>query len=112
MKCYCSDPAENHGRIKLCVDNQPDIFFNTQSSNPKEKFSSQYHWFSKIICSKLMTMNFELEKPSKKEKININVPNISFVRKLYKKSQHFGQWNIRYIGINSEGLFSFKDNAM
>jgi hypothetical protein len=58
-----------------------------------------------------MLMGYNIEKVLKNEKIKINVPNLTFARKLYKKSQYLNSWNERYTAINSQGLYSFQENT-
>ena len=55
----------------------------------------------------------DLNNPYLPEKVNtnINVKNQFIDGILYKKSQYFGKWELRYIAITASGLFSFKDQT-
>lgn len=55
----------------------------------------------------------DLNNPYLPESVNtnINVKNQLIDGILYKKSQYFGKWELRYIAITASGLFSFKDQT-
>lgn len=54
---------------------------------------------------------FELNRPSlpSKAKTNVNVKNHYIDGNIYKRSQYLGNWELRYIAITPNGLFSFKN---
>jgi hypothetical protein len=54
---------------------------------------------------------FDLVNPfiPREAKTNVNVNNQYIDGNLYKKSQYLGNWELRYIAITPNGLFSFKN---
>jgi hypothetical protein len=56
-------------------------------------------------------MGYNLDMSIPNEKVLITVPNMTYASKLFKKSQHLGQWNVRYILMNDRKLYSFKHNT-
>ena len=71
----------------------------------------QYFWFAKIITIKLKQKGFDFSKAYIPEAkfTNKNVKNGLIDGIIYKQSQYLRSWELRYIAITPEGLFSFKD---
>jgi hypothetical protein len=45
----------------------------------------------------------------KKYYTNKNIKNYIIDGMIYKKSQYWNKWELRYVAITQEGLFSYKD---
>jgi hypothetical protein len=53
----------------------------------------------------------DLNRPKipERAKTNVNVKNQLIDGMIYKKSQYLGNWELRYVAITPNGLFSFKN---
>ena len=74
-------------------------------------FPIQYLWFSKIINAKMTKLGYNIEKPFMLEQPEFkkDVGNVIIKGWLMKRSQHFKKWENRFVIINADGLFSYKD---
>ena len=76
----------------------------------KMGFPLQYSWFSKIVTDKIALSGFDINQPVPPSKqFLVNVENAYCCGFLLKQSQHFKKWEERYIIINPDGLFSYKN---
>lgn len=111
IKCF-KDPALNGSRkIKVTHSLATDYHFSVE---PKAHFNGlplQYYWFAKLITMKLIEKGCDLNNPYIPEaKFKIEGTPQKYVSGiLYKQSQYLKNWELRYIVISPEGLFSFKD---
>jgi hypothetical protein len=73
----------------------------------------QYFWFSKIITDKLALKEFDFKHTFllKKQFTNKHIKNPIIEGMIYKQSQYWGTWELRYGAITQEGFFSFKDEG-
>lgn len=104
--------VNNSRKIKVNYFTQFYIF-SVDSKEFVNDLPLHYYWFAKIINEKMNLKGCDLKNPYLPEKVNtnINVKNQLIDGILYKKSQYFGKWELRYIAITSSGLFSFKDQT-
>lgn len=74
-------------------------------------FPLHYYWFAKIITEKLYLKGYDLANPYIPERTytNSSPKNIIIDGILYKQSQYLKSWELRYIAITPEGLFSYKE---
>jgi len=62
---------------------------------------------------KLHLKDFDLKHTYvlKKQMTNKNMKNPIIDGMIYKKSQHWNTWELRYAAITKEGFFSYKDET-
>jgi hypothetical protein len=87
------------------------IFFSLDPQAMFLNFPLQYFWFAKIVTLKISLKDCDLNRSyiSDRKFSNASIKNSYMDGIIYKRSQVFKNWELRYIVINAEGLFSYKD---
>lgn len=72
-----------------------------------------YYWFARVITEKLYLKGCDLENTYIPDKnfTNSHVKNVIIDGILYKQSQYLKSWELRYVAITPEGLFSYKNET-
>jgi hypothetical protein len=112
VKVMKETAVSNSRKIKVSYA----TYFYIFSVDPKSlacNLPLHYYWFAKVIVEKMRLKGCNLEHPYIPERVktNVNVKNQLIDGIIYKKSQYFGRWELRYIAITQNGLFSFKDQT-
>lgn len=107
------EPTVNLSRkVKLSYGTYNSVF----SVDPKETLNAMplhYYWFAKIITEKMLLRGCDLNNPfvPERTKTNVNVKEQLIDGILFKRSQYLGNWELRYVAITPNGLFSFKNET-
>lgn len=88
-----------------------DILFSVLPEKTLEGIPLHYYWFARIITEKLRLKGCDFNNPYVPQRrfTNSNAKNPIIEGILYKQSQYLKSWELRYVAITPEGLFSFKD---
>ena len=111
IKCELIRIKDPFYRLKIKYRETEEIYIAATMRSSKKELPDHYSWFAKIINAKLMSINIDLSKPFCHDKYTFesNLPNLLIKGKIYKKSQHLGNWCLRYVAINNEALYSYRD---
>ena len=95
----------------MSINEIEDLLFGVDIEFAKFGFPLHYFWYAKIISSKLTEMGYDMTNPYITEAKDYETPIASFFCRgfLYKRSQFLKRWELRYVIINENGLFSFKN---
>lgn len=106
LKIYPQIVKKKSFRIKITHEKQ---IYNMGVELRRELYylPQHYVWFAKIINSRLMRMGCKLPKQNKNNILHTN--GIFNQGVIYKCSKYRKKWEKRFILINNEGLFSYKN---
>ncbi len=105
------EPAINNSRKIKLTHLTHDILFSVEPNQNIYGLPLQFYWFAKIITDRLRLTDCDLNNPYIPECtfVNKNVKNSIVHGIIFKQSQFFKTWELRFVAITPEGLFSYKD---
>lgn len=96
--------------LRLYADKNTEFAVNLSNYN---NLPLCFAWFASILMSKLLTNKVyfsEVNEMLNRSQVHTEYFQESYIHGfIYKKSQVFGKWERRFIIINKQGLYSFKD---
>ncbi len=100
----------NSRKIKITNLNN-DVLFSVESNKNIYGLPLQFFWFAKIITDKLRFNDYDLNNPYIPQSTfaNKNIKNSIVQGIIFKQSQYLKTWELRFVAITPDGLFSFKD---
>lgn len=90
-----------------------DVLFSVDPKDHIRDLPMHYYWFARVITEKLYLKGCDLENTYIPDKnfTNSHVKNVIIDGILYKQSQYLKSWELRYVAITPEGLFSYKNET-
>lgn len=109
---YLNDHGHHrHKQMIITHNNSDHVRFGADYQRELVGLPMQYIWFAKIINARMVLLGFDLKNLSILDQKMANMwKGPAYIKGcIMKKSQHVKKWEERFVVINSEGLFSFKD---
>jgi hypothetical protein len=105
IKIYAEHATVRSFRIKINHFNY-SYYIGAALNRTLNELPEHFVWFAKIINAKLIREGIELNKISLD---NMKISGAFIEGVIYKRSKYWKEWGKRYVVINCEGLFSYKN---